>query len=162
MKDKRQAQFLAEFDELIQARLIYLATIRKDGTQSNAAPLWFTNTPDRTILIQSGPESWHTRRIKGGSPVIVWIGRQRNLALVGRAELSADPLIIERIIKDYPRKYLMARLGLHRPSKLSFARGERLAIKITPLEVLPSGFRSQPGVPVPNITTAKIGSAGFR
>jgi hypothetical protein len=162
MEHNRQPQFLAEFDKLIRVRRIYLATVRKDGTQSKAAPLWFTTTPERTILIQSGPDSWHTKRIRAGSPVIVWVGRQRGLAFVGRAELSDHPLIVEQIIKDYPRKYLMARLGLHRPTKLSFARRERLAIQITPLEVLPRGFRSQPGAPVPKLANAKISSAGFR
>ena len=88
--------------------------------------------------------------------MIVWIGKRHGLAFMGRAELTGDPMVVEQIIKDYPKKYLMARLGLHRPTKASFERGERLAIKITPLEALPQGFSSQPGAPAPNLAGASL------
>jgi hypothetical protein len=152
MEDSRPIEFSQrEFDALAQTRIIYVATVRKDGTQSKAAPVWFTIRPDRRILIQSGPHSWQTRRIRRGSPVLVWIGRRRGAAFIGKAELTDDQVVVEQIIKDYPKKYLMARLGLHRPTKLSFARGERVAIQITPIQVLPQGFSSQPGSPAPNL-----------
>lgn len=151
MEDNKPPRFSQhELEALARARVIYVATVRKDGTQSSAAPIWFTITAEHRILIQSGPDSWQTKRIRRGSPVIVWIGRRRGLALIGRAELTRDPTVVEQIIKDYPKKYLMARLGLHRPSKSSFERGERLAIKITPIQALPQGFSSQPGAPAPN------------
>lgn len=157
MEQSRLSQFSQrELDALAQARVIYVATVRKDGTQSRAAPIWFTITPDRRILIQSGPDTWQTRRIRRGSPVIVWIGRRHGLAFMGRAELSGDPMVVEQIIKDYPKKYWMARLGIHRPTKSSFARGERLAIKITPIEALPGGFSSQPGAPAPNLPSVPV------
>jgi hypothetical protein len=112
--------------------------------------MWFTLAPDGRILVQSGPNSWHTRRIRRGSPVLVWIGRWR-LAFVGTAEITDDPMVVERIIKDYPKKYWMARLGLHRPTKSSFDQGERLAIRITPVHSLPEDFSSRPGNPLPNL-----------
>ena len=157
MEESKLSQFpQRELDALAQARIIYVATVRKDGTQSRAAPIWFTITSDRRILIQSGPNSWQTRRIRRGSPVIVWIGKRRGLAFIGRAELTGDPMVVEQIIKDYPKKYLMARLGLHRPTKSSFERGERLAIEITPIEALPRGFSSQPGAPTPNLAGVPV------
>ena len=157
MEDSRQSQFSQRgLDALVHARIISVATVPKDGTQSRAAPIWFTITSDRRIVIQSGPNTWQTRRIRRGSPVIVWIGKRRGLAFMGRAELTGDPMVVEQIIKDYPKKYLMARLGLHRPTKSSFERGERLAIKITPLEALPQGFSSQPGAPAPNLTGVPV------
>jgi len=157
MEENRPSQFSQrELDALAQARVIYVATVRKDGTQSRAAPIWFTITPDQRILIQSGPNTWQVRRIRHGSPVIIWIGRRRGLAFIGRAELTTDPMVIEQIIKDYPKKYWMARLGLHRPTKSSFERGERLAIKIMPIEALPHGFSSQPGAPAPNLAGVPV------
>src|SRR5208282_6822710 len=40
---------------LSKASLIYLATVRKDGNQSKAAPVWFTTSADNNaILIQTG------------------------------------------------------------------------------------------------------------
>src|SRR5690348_11499983 len=89
----------SEFDTLAQARIIYIATVRKDGTQSRAAPLWFTIRPDRRILIQSRPHSWQTRRIRRRSPVLVWIGRRRGPAFIGRAELTDDRMVVEQIIR---------------------------------------------------------------
>jgi Pyridoxamine 5'-phosphate oxidase len=148
MEDSSRSRQFSEIDEFVQARVVYIATVRKDGTQSKAAPLWFTITHERTILVQSGPDSWHTRRIRRGSPVLVWMGRN-GPAFIGRAQLTDNPIVIDQIIKDYPRKYLMARLGWHRPGRTSFARGERVAIMISLLHALPRGFRSQPGAPAP-------------
>jgi len=65
-------------------------------------------------------------------------------------------MVIEQIVQQYPKKYLMARLGLHRPTRSSFERGERLAIEITPIRVLPQGFSSQPGVAAPNLAGVRI------
>jgi hypothetical protein len=156
MEDSRPFQFSErELDALAQARVIYVATVRKDGTQSRAAPIWFIFT-QRRILIQSGANSWQTRRIRRGSPVIFWIGRRRGLAFIGSALLTDDPMVIEQIVQQYPKKYLMARLGLHRPTRSSFERGERLAIEITPIRVLPQGFSSQPGVAAPNLAGVRI------
>lgn len=150
MQENRSYQFSQkELDALLHARVIYLATVRKDGNQSKVAPLWFTITSDHTILIQSGPEAWHARRIRRGSPVIIWIGSLRGRAFIGTAEFSDDPGVIEKIVKDFRRKYLMARLGFHRPTTSSFERGDRLAIKVTCLRVLPYRFTSQPGAPAP-------------
>ncbi len=141
---------------MVHTRLLYVATVRKDGTQSRAVPVWFTIRPDRRILIQSGPDSWQTRRIRRGSPVTVWIGSRRGPAFSGMAELTDDPVVVEQIIKDYPKKYLMARLGLHRPTKSSFERRERVAIQITLIQALPQGFSSQPGAPAPNLAYAPV------
>ena len=136
-------------DGIADARTLYIATVRKDGSQSTAVPVWFTRAPDGAILIQTGPASWLTRRVKRGSPVLVWIGQPEGSAFAGRAECTRDPIAVERIIADYRRKYLLARLGIHRPTARSFARGRRIAIRITPTHPLPRGFRSQPGAPAP-------------
>jgi hypothetical protein len=156
MKDGSPGDLRGEFDVLFRARLIYVVTIRKDNTQSTAAPLWFTTTSDRKILIQSGPQSWQTKRVRRGSPVIVWFGRWRGIAFIGRAQLTSDPIIIEQIIRDYSRKYLMARLGLHRPTRSSFERGERLAMKITLFQALPRDFSPKTGAPVPELAAEPV------
>src|SRR6266700_2881972 len=58
-----------DIDALAKAELIYVATIRKDGNQSTAAPVWFTVTPDHLVLINTGPDTWKAKRIRRGSPV---------------------------------------------------------------------------------------------
>jgi hypothetical protein len=136
---------------LANASVIYVATVRKDGNQSTAAPVWFTVRTDRDILIQTGPATWKAKRIRRGSPVIVWIGKRTGPAFIGRAQITRDPAVVNQIVADYPKKYLMARLGLHRPTPQNFDQGERVAIEITPTRDLPDGFSSQPGTPAPSL-----------
>jgi len=144
-KAQRAAQqALLGGDGIADARTLYIATVRKDGSQSTAVPVWFTRAPDGAILIQTAPASWLTRRVQRGSPVIVWIGKPDGFAFAGRAECTSDPVAVERIIADYRRKYLLARLGIHRPTARSFAQGRRIAIRITPTHSLPQGLRPNP------------------
>ena len=117
-------------EALSQASLIYIATVRKNGDQSRAAPVWFTTTPDGWILIQTDGTSWKARRIRRGSPVIVWIGKRDGPAFIGTANITSDPAVIARIVSDYPRKYLLARFGIFRPTQEKFSEGRIVAIKI--------------------------------
>ena len=143
-----------DLDALSTAGVLYIATVRKDGNQSTAAPVWFTVSPNHLVLIQTQPTTWKAKRIRRGSPVIVWIGRKRGPAFVGKAEISSDPAVQRQIIEDYPKKYLMARFGFHRPTQEMFDKGGILSIVITPVRDLPDGFASQPGTPAPSIDAA--------
>jgi general stress protein 26 len=146
-----------DLDALSGIKLIYIATVRKDGNQSNAAPVWFTVTPDRLLLIQTKPTTWKAKRIRRNSPVIVWIGKRDGPAFIGKAEITNDPIVQQRIVEDYPQKYLTARLGLHRPTQQMFDSGRIVAIKITPARDLPLGFASYPGTPAPSIEGGHAG-----
>jgi hypothetical protein len=54
-----------EMQVLSKSQLIYIATVRKDGNQSKAAPVWFTVSADNNaILIQTGPDSSKAKRIR--------------------------------------------------------------------------------------------------
>lgn len=152
-------------DALSQASLIYIATVRKDGNQSTAAPVWFTTSSEGVVLIQTAPQSWKAKRIRRGSPVIVWIGERNGPAFVGRAQITSEPAIINRIVTDYPKKYLLAWIGLHRPTNERFMQKQIIAIKIYPLRDLPAGYQCSPGTPAPDLTgrvsaqtpTARVG-----
>jgi hypothetical protein len=122
-----------DIDAFSKASLVYIATIRKDGNQSKAAPVWFTTTPDHVLIINTGPSSWKAKRIRRGSPALVWIGS--------------------------PEKYLTARVGLFRPSQEKFDKGTVVAIKITPVRDLPEHFVSQPGTPAPSLEAAPAATA---
>jgi phosphatidylglycerophosphate synthase len=153
MKSEAPAQgYGREIEALRRARRVHIATVRKDGSQSKSVPVWFTLTDDsNSILIQTPRGSWTARRVRGGSAVIVWIGSRTGSAIIGDAEISGDPKLTKRIVDDYPRKYLLARIGFHRPRQDRFDSGQIVAIKITPRGSLPSGFASRPGSPAPNI-----------
>ena len=126
--------------------------MRKDGNQSKPVPVWFILAHDRSLLIQTGRRSWIARRVGRGSPVILWIDKRDGPALIGNAEISKDPELTKQIVKDYPRKYLLARLGFHRPRQERFDAGEILAIEITPIRDLPDGFAAKPGSRAPSIS----------
>jgi phosphatidylglycerophosphate synthase len=138
-------------DALSRASRIYIATVRKDGNQSKPVPVWFILMPDRSVLIQTGRSSWIARRVARGSPVIFWIDKRDGPAVIGDAEITKDPELTKRIVEDYQRKYLLARLGFHRPRPERFHSGEILAIEITPIRDLPDGFAAKPGSLAPGI-----------
>jgi len=140
-----------DIDALSNAGVLYIATVRKDGNQSTAAPVWFTVRPDHLVIIQTQPMTWKAKRIRRGSPVIVWIGRKHGPAFIGKAEITRDPAVAQQIIEDYPKKYLMARFGLNRPTREMFDKGQALPIIITPVRDLSEGFVSEPGTPAPSI-----------
>jgi hypothetical protein len=146
-----------DIDALSKSSILYIATVRKDGNQGTPAPVWFTVTPDNLVLIQTQPGTWKAKRIHRGSPVIVWTGRKHGPAFIGKAEITSDPAVPRQIVEDYPKKYLMVRFGMHKPSQEMFDKGQVIAIKIKPVRDLPEGFASQPGTPAPSVGGATAG-----
>jgi len=141
---------------LSKTGLIYIATVRKDGNQSTAAPVWFTTTADNNaILIQTGPETWKAKRIKRGSPALVWIGSANGPAFIGKAEIANDAAMVNKILTDFHNKYWQNRVMGVGPSRTRFKSGERIAIRITPTRDLPDGFTSAPGTPAPPLEAAR-------
>jgi hypothetical protein len=137
---------------LSAADLIFIATVRRNGMQSRAAPVWFTiGTDNNSILIQTDHNTWKAKRIRRGSPVLAWIGKPDGPAFIGKAEITNDPILQNRILADFRQKYLQDRLFGMGPSRAEFESGEQVAIKITPVRDLPDGFASQPGSPAPPI-----------
>jgi hypothetical protein len=134
---------------LAKATYIYIATVRKDGNQSKAAPVWFITTADNQVLIETSPTSWKAKRIKRGSPAMIWIGTRTGPAFIGKAEIVTDTRVQDQVIADYPKKYLLARIGFARPSRAKLDRGQIVVIRISPTRDLPEGFQSAPGTPAP-------------
>jgi general stress protein 26 len=147
---------LRDAEALSRTGLIYIATVRKDGNQSKAAPVWFTTTADNdAILIQTGPATWKAKRIRRGSPALVWIGSADGPAFIGKAEITNDAATVNKILTDFHNKYWQNRVLGIGPSRAGFESGERIAIKITPTRDLPDGFTSAPGTPAPPLEAAR-------
>jgi len=144
-----------DHEALAKAELVYIATVRKNGAQSTAAPVWFTFGADNdSILIQTEKTTWKAKRISRGSPVLVWIGKADGPAFIGKAEITTDAAIRDKILKDFRAKYWQNRVMGIGPSRAKFDSGERVAIKITPVRDLQDGFTSQPGSAPPPMEAA--------
>lgn len=134
-----------------KANLIYIATVRKDGNQSKAAPVWFITTADNQVLLETSPKSWKARRIKRGSPAIIWIGTSTGSAFIGKAEIIEDHALQDLVLNEYPKKYLLARVGFARPTRAKLDSGQIVVIRVEPIRDFPEGFTSQPGTPAPQL-----------
>ena len=130
---------------------IYIATVRKDGNQSRAARVWFIVSPDNKILIDTNSDSWKAKRIKRGSPVLVWLGSETGPAFIGKAEIVEDKAIQDTMIEKIPAKYTLAKIGFFGPKRAKFDDGQVVTIRITPVRDLPDGFASSPGTPAPKL-----------
>jgi hypothetical protein len=140
-----------DHDALTAASYVYVATVRKDGTQSRAVPVWFIANRDDHVLIDTNSDSWKARRIQRGSPVLVWIGSRNGPAFIGRAEVVADRPVRDFMIEQIPKKYFLARVGLFGPSRAKFDAGKIVTIRIAVERDLPDDFRSQPGASAPSL-----------
>jgi hypothetical protein len=134
---------------LNKASLIYIATVRKDGNQSTSAPVWFIMSKDNTLLIQTGATSWKAKRIRRGSPAMIWIGEKDGPAFMAKAAIESDKDSQQEILQGIPRKYTLARLGIVGPSQKKFDAGTLVVIRLSQIRDLPDGFASQPGTPAP-------------
>src|SRR5262249_16227610 len=84
------------------ASYIYIATVRKDGSQSRSTPVWFVTTGQGQILIDTNTDSWKAKRIRRGSPVIVWMGSRTGLAFIGKAEFVTDRSVHDPMTERIP------------------------------------------------------------
>jgi general stress protein 26 len=133
------------------ASYIYIATVRKDGNQSRAARVWFIVTPDNKIQIDTNSDSWKAKRIRRGSPVLVWLGSETGPAFIGKAEIVEDKAVQDSMIEKIPAKYFLAKIGFFGPKREKFDAGQIITIRISPVRDLPDGFTSAPGTPAPKL-----------
>jgi PPOX class probable F420-dependent enzyme len=143
-----------DIDALTGASYIYIATVRKDGNQSRAVPVWFIATDDHQILIDTNSTSWKAKRIRRGSPVLIWIGSRTGPAFIGKAEIVSDHAVQDFMIQQIPKKYWLAWLGMFGPKREKFDSGAVITIRILITNDLPDGFQSQPGIPAPSADKA--------
>lgn len=111
---------------------IYVATKRKSGEWSKAAPIWFMYDGE-ALYFTAGPASYKTKRIQRGSPVKVWVGSPDGPSFTGKAEIITDSDIVTRMGEAYSQKYWIAWLGVARPRVSRVQSGKTMAVKVTPL-----------------------------
>lgn len=126
------ADFEGPVDEALRgAKEIRVATIRRDGTRSSAAPVWFMY--DRVAIYFSTLATSHkARRLRSGGAVWVTVGGPTGPTFEGWGELVADPALIDRMAAHYRQKYWIAWIGLFVPNRDRVAAGKTVIVKVTP------------------------------
>jgi len=131
-------------------RELYLHCHRAQRRQPEPrCPVWFIGKPDGEILIDTNSTSWKARRIRRGSPVLIWIGSRSGPAFIGKAEFVNDPAVRDFMIERIPKKYWLAWMGFFGPKRAKFDSGAVVTIRIMIESDLAAGFQSQPGTPAP-------------
>ena len=116
---------------LTTAKNLYVATRRKDGTQSAVAPIWFMYDGD-AVYFTTLPESHKAQRIANGSPVLVWVGAADGPHFVGKGEILHDPEVAAKMAPVYDQKYWISWLGFFRPRPDRVRDGKTVIVKVTP------------------------------
>jgi PPOX class probable F420-dependent enzyme len=116
---------------LESSKNLYVATRRRDGAQSQVAPIWFM-FDGQAVYFTTVPTSYKAKRIRRGSPLLVWVGSPDGPHFEARAELLQDPELAARMAPVYSRKYWIAWLGLFRPNPERVRAGKTAIVKLTP------------------------------
>jgi len=110
---------------------IYVATKRPNGSQSKVVPVWFMYDGD-AVYFSTAPKSYKARRIRHGSPLLVWVGSATGPHFVGKATLEKDPELAARMAPEYSRKYWIAWVGFFRPDAARVRAGKTILVKVVP------------------------------
>jgi len=126
------AGFSPEVVEALRtSKQLYVATRRGDGSVSKVVPVWFMFDGD-AVYFTTAPTSYKARRVKRGSPLLVWVGSATGPHFVAQAELSSDPELAARMAPVYSQKYWIAWLGLFRPDPERVRGGKTVIVKVKP------------------------------
>jgi hypothetical protein len=127
-------RFPPEFlSQLQHGKEIYVATQRKDGTRSAAAPVWF-GVMDDTIWFATRTGSYKAKRVRRGSPVFVSVSGKDGPFIETKAEIVKDGTLADRLGTIYAQKYWRAWLGMFRPGHEKIAAGKDVLIHLTPAQ----------------------------
>ena len=124
------------FDEnvrtaLATAKNLYVATERKDGSRSDAAPIWFM-ADDAAVWFTTVPTSWKAKRVRLGRPLHVHVGSRSGAYFKGRGTIVTDPAVAVRMAPVYAARYWLAWLGFFRPNPERVRTGKTVIVRVVP------------------------------
>jgi hypothetical protein len=130
----RAAGFAPNVVEALKtSKNLYVATKRKDGTQSSVAPIWFMYDGE-AVYFTTVPDSHKATRIAAGSPVLVWVGAENGPHFVGKGEIVRDPAVAEKMAPVYDQKYWISWVGFFRPRPDRVRDGKTVIVRVTPVD----------------------------
>jgi PPOX class probable F420-dependent enzyme len=110
---------------------LYVATKRKDGSESKRSPIWFMYDGN-AVYFTTVPDSFKAKRIAKGSPLLVWVGSERGPHFVGKAEILRDPELAAKMAPVYDQKYWISWAGFFRPRADRVRDGKTVIVKVVP------------------------------
>lgn len=116
---------------LATARNLYVATERKDGSRSDATPIWFMLDED-AVWFTTVPSSWKAKRVRLGRPLHVHVGSRTGPYFKGRGTLVTDPAVAARMAPVYAARYWLAWLGFFRPNPTRVRDGKTVIVRVVP------------------------------
>jgi len=111
------------------ASYIYVATRRADGATSKKVPVWFIQDGD-ALYFTTAPDAHKAKRIRRGSPLLVWVGAADGPHFEGKAELLSDPDVAARMAPQYDEKYWISWLGFFRPRPDRVRAGKTVIVRV--------------------------------
>ena len=133
MLSPQKGPFPADLHRALEdARQLYVATERKDGSLSTVAPVWFMYDGS-AVHFTTAPGSWKAKRAARGGTLHVRVGRKDGPYWKGTMALQRDPALAERMRPVYRKRYWLAWLGLVCPSGARVTAGKSLIVSVTPL-----------------------------
>jgi len=129
------------------SEFVYVSPLRRDGSESTChGEVWYGWLEDAVVLITSS-ESWKARSVaKGLDRARLWVGSHgrwktplgesddflRAPSFVGRARVSKDAALLDRLLVVYEKKY-PAEIGRWRDRfRAGLASGERVLLIYEP------------------------------
>jgi general stress protein 26 len=128
----RAATFATDVDQALRSsKNLYVATTRKDGSQSKVSPIWFMYDGE-AVYFTTVPDSYKAKRVREGRPLHIWVGAEDGPYFVGKGELVTDPAVAERMAPVYDQKYWISWIGFFRPRPDRVRDGKTMIVRVVP------------------------------
>lgn len=117
---------------LEEAKYVYIASERKDGSWSRAAEIWFL-FHEGSVYVGTPPTSWRAKRIRWGRPrARIAVGKSDGPVFCARGQIVSDRAVIEKLLEVFPKKYADRWPQHEQRFRQGFADGSRVLIRYTP------------------------------
>jgi hypothetical protein len=119
--------------QLEAAQFVYIQSMRKDGTLSRPAEIWFAFM-DGAVWVGSSPDSWRAKRIRWKRPQArIAIGSPGGPAIMATGSFVKDPAMEKRFCDQLAVKYPAKFPSWEKSFREGLATGKRVLIRYTPV-----------------------------
>jgi hypothetical protein len=148
-------------DPALEAKLaattyVYISSLRKDGTFSKPAEIWFLYH-DGAVWVGTPPTTWRVKRIKAKRPMArIAVGAVDGPSFVARGAIVQDPKVLDLMFETYAKKYPDRWPGYAEKFRTGMKDGSRVLVRYTPVaeaKASPAPALHTPGLGAPEPTS---------